>query len=58
VRVIGWTVPFLAADRARTEVDLLVWRKSLVDILDLRHRCLVEELVVGKIEAVKVAILW
>jgi hypothetical protein len=51
-------VPFLPTPGARTKMDVLVDSKGLFHILDSRHRRPVQELVVGKIKAVKVSVLW
>ena len=56
-RVVGRAVPFLPARGARTKMDVFVDSEGLFHILDSRHRCPVQELVVGKIKAIKVSVL-
>src|SRR6516225_4726871 len=57
-RIVGRAVPFLAASGAWAKMDILVGRKRLLDILDCRHRRLVEQLIVGEIEAIEETGLW
>src|SRR4029077_4118669 len=50
-------VPFLPTPGARTKMHVFVDSEGLCHILDSRYRRPVQELVVGKIKAVKVPVL-